>query len=108
MRMDDENFDRRGIDRQLLYWAVATRRQLGRWEPLVAANLRAQRGGPPFSDVLIWQAAHEHHFLLIAARHLITAIEMAQGSQSTEQSERSSRKGGTCMNIGERTLRCSW
>ena len=77
--MNDETFDRRGIDRQLLIWALATRRQLERWEPLVAANLRAQSSGPPFSDVLIWQAATEHHFLLIAARRLITAIEMSKG-----------------------------
>jgi hypothetical protein len=61
-----------------LRWALATRLQLERWEPLVAANLNAELGvGPPFPDALIWRAATEHHFLLIAAHHLVRAIDHA-------------------------------
>ena len=71
-------FDELGVNRQLLIWAIATRRQLGRWELLVAANLRAQyKGAPPFPDALIWEVATEHHFLQIAARNLIRAIDLA-------------------------------
>ena len=32
----DEYFDQTMLNRQRLLWAVATRRQLERWEPLVA------------------------------------------------------------------------
>src|SRR6266540_912037 len=66
-----------GSSRQLLIWALATRLQLERWEPLVAARLNADSGGPPFPAALIWQAATEHHFLLIAAHHLVRTIDHA-------------------------------
>ena len=41
------------VNRQLLLWAVATRTQLERWEPLVAANVAAEFGGSPLEDAQI-------------------------------------------------------
>jgi hypothetical protein len=77
-RSSGDYFNERMVNRQLLIWAIATRRQIERWEPLVAANLRAQYvGAPPFPDAFIWEAATEHHFLQIAARNLIRAIDLA-------------------------------
>jgi hypothetical protein len=62
-------------NRQRLLW-VATRRQLERWELLVAADMRAALGrGPALADADIWHAAIEHHFVLIAARNLVRALE---------------------------------
>jgi hypothetical protein len=73
--MSRQDFDALGVNRQLLIWAIATRRQLGRWEALVAANLRADLKGGQVPDALIWEAATEHHFLLIAAHHLVRTID---------------------------------
>ena len=78
-------FDESMVNRQLLLWAIATRRQLERWEPLVAARLRAGYGGPPFPDELIWEAEIEHHFLLIAARNLIHAIDLPGADIAIEE-----------------------
>lgn len=70
-------FDDLMANRQRLLWAVATRRQLERWELLVAASVRADLGrGPAFEDAAIWHSAIEHHFVLIAARHLVEALEL--------------------------------
>ena len=42
----DEYFDERMVNRERLLWAIATRRQLERWEPYVAAAvLRMESGG---------------------------------------------------------------
>src|SRR5207247_3430687 len=77
--MSDDYFDERAVCRELLIWAIATRRQLERWEPLVAAWVRSQYDGPQFPELDIWKTATEHHFLLIAARNLIRAVELAKG-----------------------------
>jgi hypothetical protein len=87
--MVGDYFDERMVNRQLLLWAIATRRQLERWEWLVAANIRAQFGGEPFGGELIWQAAIEHHFLLIAARNLIQAIDLPGAQIAIDQTIRS-------------------
>ena len=76
--MPSDYFDERTVGRQLLIWALASRRQLERWEPLVAANLRSQDAGPAFASAYVWEAATEHHFLLIAAHHLVRTIDLAQ------------------------------
>jgi hypothetical protein len=70
------------VNRQRLIWTVATRRQLERWEPYVARSVRAgfARPGSDIPDADIWAAAAEHHFALIAARHLLTALELAPPS----------------------------
>jgi hypothetical protein len=64
------------VNRQRLLWAVATRRQLERWELLVAESLRAEFDGAEFGDANIWLAAMEHHFVLIAARNLLHALDL--------------------------------
>jgi hypothetical protein len=68
-------FDARMLNRQRLLWSVATRRQLERWEPLVAAYLRASLAGQPPDAGLVWSAEIEHHFGLVAAHHLLGALD---------------------------------
>jgi hypothetical protein len=88
-RQDDTGYyDESMVNRQLLLWAIATRRQLERWEPLLAARLTTENNGPSFRDELIWQAEIERHLLLIAARNLIHAIDMAGGEIAIEQTIR--------------------
>jgi hypothetical protein len=71
-------FDPVMVNRQRLIWTVATRRQLDRWEPYVAASVRGSFASPrvDLTGAEIWAAATEHHFALIAARHLLTALEL--------------------------------
>jgi hypothetical protein len=61
---------------------VATRVQLERWEPHVANFVRAgfASSSGKISDIDIWAAATEHHFALVAARHLLTTLELEQPS----------------------------
>lgn len=74
--MADDYFDKTMVNRQRLLWSVATRRQLERWEPLVASVVRVS---PLVPDcVTVWSAEMEHHFALIAARNLIRAVELPQ------------------------------
>jgi hypothetical protein len=73
-------FNANMVNRQRLLWAIATRRQLERWEPLVAANMRSEMGGPPFADSDIWTAEIEHHLTLIAAHHLLVALDLDPAS----------------------------
>ena len=75
--MKDDYFDDRMVFRQRLLWAVATRRQLERWEPLVARFARRQMVNRQLDDADIWLAATEHHFVLIAARNLFRALDLA-------------------------------
>jgi hypothetical protein len=67
-----------GLGRQRLLWALAVRRQLERWEPLVAEDVREGFSGSPgaFDGEKIWRAQYEHHFLLVAAHHLLRALEI--------------------------------
>jgi hypothetical protein len=77
-------FNQRMANRQRLLWAVATRRQLERWELLVASSVRADLGrGPAFEDAAIWHAAIEHHFVLIAAGNLVQALELGPPTNVT-------------------------
>lgn len=64
------------VNRQRLLFALATRRQLERWEPFVAraVALSFERREPDSLDV--WAAEIEHHFLLIAARNLFRALDL--------------------------------
>lgn len=84
-------FDDTMVNRQRLLWTVATRRQLDRWEPMVAAWVLASFGGASFGDADIWSAEIEHHFTLIAARNLMRALELPPPSSvpvdTTLQSE---------------------
>jgi hypothetical protein len=78
--MTDEYFDDTMRDRQRLLWGVATRRQLERWEPLVAAFWRTSLAGRHADGALVWAAEIEHHFALIAAHHLLDALELPPAS----------------------------
>jgi hypothetical protein len=72
-----EYFDETMVNRQRLLFAIATRRQLERWEPLVAKSVRLglyEKRQLDSAD--IWAAEIEHHFLLIAARNLFRALEL--------------------------------
>ena len=80
VRVRDDYFDERGVNRQRLLWAIATRRQLERWEPLVAATLRDSFAHRERSSERIWAAAIEHHFALIAAHHLLVALDLPPAS----------------------------
>jgi hypothetical protein len=68
-------FDSATVARVALAWAIATRVQLARWEPLVAARLREETYQIPFPAAGYWQAHREWHFCLIAARNLIGALD---------------------------------
>lgn len=78
--MPAEYFDELMLDRQRLLWAVATRRQLERWEPLVAAYWRGLLAGHNADGALVWTAEIEHHFALIAAHHLFDALDLPPAS----------------------------
>lgn len=69
-------FDETMVNRQRLFWTVATRRQLERWEPLVATFTDAliQKRDP--DPIVVWAAKGEHHFALIAARNLLHALDL--------------------------------
>jgi hypothetical protein len=68
------------VDRQLLFWAITTRRQLERWEVCVAEiiSLDLQSHKPP--GQLTWRSQAEHHFVFLAARNLVRAAELAAES----------------------------
>jgi hypothetical protein len=70
----DNYFDDMMVSRQRLLWTIATRRQLERWEALVADQLREQFASKPFADV--WAGEIEHHFALVAARNLLHALDL--------------------------------
>jgi len=67
-------FDERGINRSRLVFAIATRRQLERWEPFVATFVRELWAHRQLSGADVWSAQIEHHFALIAARNLLRAL----------------------------------
>jgi hypothetical protein len=68
------------LNRQRLFWTVATRQQLERWEPLVAECVRRLFADRQLNDTDIWSAAIEHHFALVAARNLFRALDLAPAS----------------------------
>jgi hypothetical protein len=72
----DPYFNDRMVLRMRLFWTVATRRQLERWEPLVAASVRDSWEGRETDGADVWRAAVEHHFALVAARNLLRALEL--------------------------------
>jgi hypothetical protein len=73
-------FDRRMVNRERLFWTVATRRQLERWEPLFAESVRRRHDDRQLDDSDIWAAQIEHHFALIAGGHLLQALELDPAS----------------------------
>lgn len=81
--MTDNYFDERTVDRVRLLWTIATRRQLERWEPFVAAALLANRAGRQPAGADVWSAAVEHHFTLVAAHHLFQALDLPPATSVT-------------------------
>jgi hypothetical protein len=75
--MASQYFERLMLDRQILFWAITTRRQLERWEACVAEiiSLHLQSNKPP--GQLTWRSQAEHHFVFLAARNLVRAAELA-------------------------------
>jgi len=72
-----EYFSPLGVARGVMSWALGTRMQLDRWEPLVARNLWLHHRNEQLPDPLIWQAEHDHHFALVACRNLLGALALA-------------------------------
>ena len=52
--MTTDYFNEGMVNRQRLLWAIATRRQLERWEPLVAAILNEDLAGRPLNGGTWW------------------------------------------------------
>jgi hypothetical protein len=80
VRVPSDYFDATMLHRQRLLWAIAARRQLDRWESILAARARVRLAGGPPEDATIWEAESEHHFALIAAHHLLTALDLPPSS----------------------------
>jgi hypothetical protein len=76
----DDYYDDLMVNRQRLLWTSATRQQLERWEPLVAAAVRRSFDRRQLDDTDIWQAQIEHHFTLVAARNLFHALDLLPAS----------------------------
>lgn len=74
--MAGDYFDELMVNRQRLLWTIATRRQLERWEPLVAAAVLRGFERRELDDTEIWSAEIEHHFALVAARNLFHALDL--------------------------------
>lgn len=64
-------------NRQLLLWVRATRRQLLRWERLVAKSVRAGMQGADRHDADAWDTDIEKHLTLVAANNMLRALENA-------------------------------
>lgn len=75
-RMFEDYFDDLALNQQRLLWTVATRRQLERWEPIVAEIVGGSFVGREPDGADVWSAEIERHFALIAARHFVRAVEL--------------------------------
>lgn len=56
------------------------RRQLERWEPIVAEHVRRLMANRQLDGADVWAAATEHHFALVAARSLLRALDLPPAS----------------------------
>jgi len=74
----NDYFDDLAIQRQLLLWVTATRRQLQRWEANVAAIVHFGLQSHEPSGRLVWEAEIERHLAFVSARNLLRAIDLAQ------------------------------
>jgi hypothetical protein len=82
----DDYFDATMVNRQRLLWAIATRRQLERWEPIVAALVRDGFASRPLAGADVWSAEVERHFALVAARNLFRALDLPPRTNVTVDS----------------------
>ena len=74
-------FDEPMLSRQRLLWAIATRRQLERWEPYVARDVAELHAGRQLPGIDVWAAQIEHHLLLVAARNMLGALDVKPKSR---------------------------
>jgi hypothetical protein len=81
--MNRDYFDESMVNQMRLRWTIATRRQLERWEPIVASFVRDLYARPRRSTdgMTIWSAWMEHHFALVAAAHLMQALDLSPASR---------------------------
>jgi hypothetical protein len=74
--MTSEYFGELMVNRQRLLWAVATRRQLERWERIVARIVLGGFAGDKPGALDVCSAEIERHFALVAAGHLLVALDL--------------------------------
>lgn len=70
----DAYFSPHVVHREVLVWVLATRRQLDRWETLVASLLRSHLRGRREPSREVWEAQTERHLALVAAAHIRRAV----------------------------------
>jgi hypothetical protein len=59
-----------------MFWAVATRQPLDRWEAAIAHLLGQQLAGQKLDPTIVWSARIDRHFALIAGRQLMRALDL--------------------------------
>src|SRR5829696_7954983 len=70
------------VNRQRLVWTVATRRQLERWERIVADIVLEGFADRQPDGADVWSAEIERHFILVAARNLLWALDLKPKSNA--------------------------
>jgi hypothetical protein len=78
--MASQYFEGLMVDRQLLFWTIATRRLLEQWEASVAEIISLELQSKPEPGQLIWRNQADRHFLFLAARNLLRAADLAAES----------------------------
>jgi hypothetical protein len=75
--MADSYWGDLGTRRQVLLWAMAARRQLDRWEPLVARKVWGHYPeATPAPPSLHWEGESEHCFAIVAMDHMLEAVNL--------------------------------
>lgn len=64
--------------RQVLFWAVATRRHLELWETHVARIVADDLMGRKSSGQLIWNSQLDRHMTIICLRNVLRALDVAE------------------------------
>ena len=67
------------LHREVLVWVVGARRQLDRWEPLVARHTYLAMAKQDAPGRLVWDLDIEHHLAIVACGQLRSALERAVG-----------------------------
>jgi hypothetical protein len=80
--MSGDYFDPGMCNRQRLLWAIATRRQLERWEGIVAPIVREGLANRQPGGAAVWSAEIERHFTLVAGAHLMRALALPPAAKT--------------------------
>jgi hypothetical protein len=67
------------IHREVLIWVIGARRQLDRWEPLVARHTALSMLKREVPGRLAWDLDIEHHLAIVACGQLRSALDAADG-----------------------------